>query len=314
MAELNQEYIRAKQAEIEARIAAERAMEVAPKEVVQLDIDALDDFPQEKHRFHPAEGQRLQELEESIRSFGIINPLIVRPRGEGRWQIITGHNRRTAARNVGYTTVPCIVKRFEDDDDAIGVLTTDNLRNRELLPSERGWAYRDLLEIRKRRAGRPNNCGKSDHNYFGEKTRDEIAAENNISGRKVQRYIRLTYLIPELLKQVDQGKLGLGVSEQLSYLSENSQVLVYLYCIASEAPKKISEAQARAIREAEADPDQIIDEEFLEELLAPKKKIRFRTLKLEMAQLRAYFPVGTPEGIVVQTIHSALEAYFKEKE
>lgn len=312
MAELNQEYIRAKQAEIEARIAAERAMEVAPKEVVQLDIDALDDFPQEKHRFHPAEGQRLQELEESIRSFGIINPLIVRPRGEGRWQIITGHNRRTAARNVGYTTVPCIVKRFEDDDDAIGVLTTDNLRNRELLPSERGWAYRDLLEISKRQGKRTDLTSSQ----FGTKlnTANSIGEIHGDSKNKVYRYIRLTYLIPELLKQVDQGKLGLGVSEQLSYLSENSQVLVYLYCIASEAPKKISEAQARAIREAEADPDQIIDEEFLEELLAPKKKIRFRTLKLEMAQLRAYFPVGTPEGIVVQTIHSALEAYFKEKE
>lgn len=313
---LNIDYIMQMKRELEEkdRLATEAAIQ--GDRVAQLPIEKLVDFPAEKHRFRAATGQRLEELEDSIRAYGIINPLIVRPMADDTWQIITGHNRRTAARNVGYTTVPAIVKRFADEDEALGVLTTDNLRNRELLPSERGWAYRDLMEIQMKRKdhlpGRPySNSSQSGTNYRAD---ESVGAEFGDSKNKVRRYIRLTYLIPELLNLVDEGKLGLGVGEQLSYLKQRSQETVYLFCYATDKPRKISESQARAIREAENDPDQIIDEDFLEDLLAPKKKIRFRTLKLEMSQLRQYFPTGTPEEVVVQTIHSALTAYFEGAE
>ena len=187
----------------EAADRERRAAEAAELEerILQLPIEELIDFPAEKHRFKPATGQRLTDLEESIRQYGIINPLIVRRLEDGKYQIIAGHNRRTAARNIGYKTVPCIVRALPNDDEALGVLVSDNLQNRELLPSERGWGYRDLLELRKRRAGRPNNFGKSEINS-SVNTRTEIAEENNTSPRNVQRYIRLTYLIPSLLVQV----------------------------------------------------------------------------------------------------------------
>lgn len=278
--------------------------------ILQLPIEELIDFPAEKHRFRPATGQRLTDLEESIRQYGIINPLIVRRLEDGKYQIIAGHNRRTAARNIGYKTVRCIVRNLPDDDEALGVLVSDNLQNRELLPSERGWGYRDLLELRKRRAGRPNNSGQSVLNSL--QSRDEL--DEKVSGRSVSRYIRLTYLIPPLLELVDKGQMGLGIGEQLSYLKPRSQETVYGYCNAVEKPRKLKESHARALREAEADPDRIIDEDLLEELLAPKKKTRFRTLKLEMAKLRDYFPRGTPEEVVIQTIHTALAVYFEEKE
>lgn len=300
--------------EAEERERQEANAAAQEEKIIQLPVDMLVDFPAEKHRFKPATGQRLSDLEESIRQYGIINPLIVRMLDNGKYQIIAGHNRRTAAKNIGYNTVRCIVQNLPDDDEALGVLVSDNLQNRELLPSERGWGYRDLLELRKRRAGRPNNFGKSDINISSVNTRTEIAEENNTSPRNLQRYIRLTYLLPELLELVDQKKIGLGTGEQLSYLKRQSQAVVYGYCYAGEKPQKLKESQAKALREVEADPDRVIDEELLEELLAPKKKTRFRTLKLEMAKLRDYFPTGTPEEVVVQTIQTALAVYFEGKD
>lgn len=300
----------------EAADQERRAAEAAELEerILQLPVEELIDFPAEKHRFKPATGQRLTDLEESIRQYGIINPLIVRRLEDGKYQIIAGHNRRTAARNIGYKTVPCIVRALPNDDEALGVLVSDNLQNRELLPSERGWGYRDLLELRKRRGQRTDlTFGQIGQKSERINSRAELAEENNTSPRNVQRYIRLTYLIPSLLELVDKGQMGLGTGEQLSYLKPRSQETVYSYCYAVEKPRKLKEAHARTLREAEADPDRIIDEDLLEELLTPKKKIRFRTLKLEMAKLRDYFPKGTPEEVVIQTIHTALAVYFEEK-
>lgn len=293
--------------------AAEREREEAntalqADRIVQISIDELEDFPPEKHKFRPATGQRLTDLEESIRINGVLNAILVRRLSSGKYQIIAGHNRRTAASNIGYRTVPCIIKHLPNDDDAELAMIADNINNRELLPSERGWAYRRELEIRKCQGQRNDlTCGQ-----IGHKLRDIISEKE--SGRTIQRYIRLTYLIQPLINLVDEKKIGLGTGEQLSYLKQRSQETVYSFCYAREKPISLKEAQARTLREVEADPDRIIDEDLLEELTAPKKKERFRTLKIEMAKLRDYFPAGTPEAVVVQTIHTALAIYFDGKE
>lgn len=280
-------------------------------ELTMLPMDSLEDFPEDLHKFRPATPERLEELKESVRENGILNPLLVRPAGEGRYQIIAGHNRRTAARELAYQALPCIIKEGMTDDEAILAKNADNLASRTLLPSERGWAYRQDMEVRKKQAGRPvNNSG---HDVLNYQSRDLV--DNTVTGRSVSRYIRLTYLIPPLLDMVDGQKLGLVVGEQLSYLRRRSQETVYAYCFQEqETPIRLTEAMAKALREAEADPDKIIDRALLEELTAKKAKVRFRTLKLEMVPLRSYFPVGTPEQVVVQTIHTALAAYFEGKE
>lgn len=285
-------------------------------QILQIAIADLEDFPAEKHKYRPATGERLEELKQSIRDNGILNALLVRKLPGGKYQIIAGHNRRTAAQAIGYKTVPCIVKFLPDDDDAVSAMNADNLLHRDLLPSERGWAYRQEWEIRQKRdgerRGRPaKNSSQFETNFD---TPGEMAILAGVSKAKLYRYIRLTYLIPELLELVDQKKLGLGIGEQLSYLKRRSQETVYQFCYASDPQKKLKESQARILREAEADPDQIIDEELLEELTAAKKKVRFRTLKIEMSRLRQYFPVGTPEEVVIQTIHTALAGYFEGKE
>lgn len=280
--------------------------------IVQIPVDELVDFPPELHKFQPATGQRLTDLEDSIRINGILNPILVRKMPDGSYQIIAGHNRRTVARNIGYRTVPCIIKRFANDDEAELAMIADNINNRELLPSERGWAYRRELEIR-RKQGKRNDLTSS-QNGTKLKTAEVIGSEKGISKNKIHRYIRLTYLIQPLLHLVDEKKIALGTGEQLSYLKQRSQETVYNFCYATEKPLPLKEAHAKSLREIEADPDRIIDEDILEALTAPKKKARLRTLKIEMSKLRTYFPTGTPEEVVLQTIQTALAVYFEGKD
>ncbi len=274
----------------------------------ELPIAALEDFPAELHKFHPASRERLEELKDSIRANGIISPLIVRPLDADRYQIIAGHNRRTAARELGYDTVPVIVKRYLTDGEAIRLKNDDNLMQRDgMLPSERGWAYRQNMEVLRKQGKRLDLTSGQNVQKL---SRDMVAEGSNYCGRQVQRYIRLTYLIPELLDLVDKKQLGLTVGENLSYLTVDNQETVYLFCFTGEKPVKLTEAVAKTLREIQDDPDRIIDADTLEELTAKHTRTRMRSLKLDMQELRTYFPVGTPEGVVVQTIHTALAKYF----
>lgn len=276
--------------------------------IIYLPPEVLKDFPAERHKFKPATGQRMKELEDSIRLNGILNPLLIRQLPEGSYQILGGHNRRTAAINVGLKKVPCFLKYAPDDDDAELAVIHDNMSHPDRPPSEKGWGYRREMEIRRQQGKRTDlTCGQTGH-----KLRDSISEKE--SGRQVQRYIRLTYLILPLLDLVDQGKIGIGIGVELSYLSKHSQQIVYDFCYAAEPVKRLKESQAKALRVAEADPDRIVDEDLLEELTAKKQSVRFRTLKLEMSQLRDYFPAGTPEDVVKKTIETALAIYFEKKE
>lgn len=307
-----------REAERRAQAAAEapEKQQPVPEEIGErreLPIAALEDFPAELHKFHPASRERLEELKDSIRANGIISPLIVRPLDADRYQIIAGHNRRTAAREPGYDTVPVIVKRYLTDGEAIRLKNDDNLMQRDgMLSSERGWAYRQNMEEINRQGKRTDLT----LSQFATKldSAAEIGKKVHKSRDQIFRYIRLTYLIPELLDLVDKKQLGLTVGENLSYLTVDNQETVYLFCFTGEKPVKLTEAVAKTLREVQDDPDRIIDADTLEELTAKHTRTRMRSLKLDMQELRTYFPVGTPEGVVIQTIHSALAKYFDKGE
>ena len=307
-----------REAERRAQAAAEapEKQQPVPEEIGErrkLPIAALEDFPAELHKFHPASRERLEELKDSIRANGIISPLIVRPLDADRYQIIAGHNRRTAARELGYDTVPVIVKRYLTDGEAIRLKNDDNLMQRDgMLSSERGWAYRQNMEEINRQGKRTDLT----LSQFATKldSAAEIGKKVHKSRDQIFRYIRLTYLIPELLDLVDKKQLGLTVGENLSYLTVDNQETVYLFCFTGEKPVKLTEAVAKTLREIQDDPDRIIDADTLEELTAKHTRTRMRSLKLDMQELRTYFPVGTPEGVVIQTIHSALAKYFDKGE
>lgn len=277
-------------------------------QVVELPIDQLHSFDAARHHFRPADPERLEALKDSIRRVGILNPLLVREQEDGEYEILAGHNRRAAARLLGYDTLPCFVRRCQSEDEATEIMLTDNLQHREnLLPSEKAWAYRDLMEIRKRKAGRPQkNSGHDGQNFDWRESEDFEDAS-----RSVGRYVRLTYLLPVLLDKVDANALGLVVAEQVSFLSNRSQQAVYDYFFVDSPNKRLDKALAAALRQIEADPDQVVDREAIDRLVAARDGNRnFRTVKVPMKEIRHYFHVGTTQEEVERTILRAMEFYF----
>ena len=202
--------------------------------VEYLKIDLLVPFP--GHPFKVEPGEDLDILINSIRDHGITSPLLVWETDDGQYIILSGHRRATASEllsfdNEGFDIVPCIIYRGITLEEATIIMVDENARREKLLPSEKAWAYRMKLEAMKRRAGRPSkdeNCATMLQNFEKARTREVIGEAQGESGEQVRLYIRLTYLINDLLYYVDNGKLGFRAATQLSYLSEDEQNAVLL--------------------------------------------------------------------------------------
>ena len=202
--------------------------------VEYLKIEQLVPFPD--HPFKVMENEDLDVLINSIRDHGITSPLLVWETDDGQYILLSGHRRATASEllsfdNEGFDIVPCIIYRGITLEEATIIMVDENARREKLLPSEKAWAYRMKLEAMKRRAGRPSkdeNCATMLHNFEKARTREVIGEAQGESGEQVRLYIRLTYLINDLLYYVDNGKLGFRAATQLSYLSEDEQNAVLL--------------------------------------------------------------------------------------
>ena len=191
----------------------------------EIEIGRIHAFP--NHPFKVLDDERMDTLVESIRENGILNPVIVRPDKNGDYEMISGHRRLHAAGIVGLSKIPAIVKEMSDDE-AIIKMVDANIQREEILPSEKAFAYKMKLEAMKRTAGRPtkeNAC----HNGTHLRSDQELALQVGDSARSIQRYIRLTELIPELLECIDNKKLGLVIAVDLSYLDVQVQKWVYEY-------------------------------------------------------------------------------------
>ncbi len=216
----------------------------APGSIVQIPISSL--IPWANQPFRPYSDAKMKQFVEDIKANGVLNPIIVRPMGQ-QYQILAGHNRTNASREAGLTTVPAIIKDV-DDDTAILIVVNTNLNQRdELLLSEKAWAYRLQLEAMKRQGQRTDlTSAQNERKYSNKESRELLAEQTGENRNQIQRYIRLTYLIPELLEMVDQAMLPMISGVSLSYLAEDQQHIV---CdISAECDKKISTAQAEKIK------------------------------------------------------------------
>lgn len=184
--------------------------------------------PFRDHPFQVVDDEKMEETVESIREYGVLVPIIARPKEEGGYEIISGHRRCHASEKAGLETIPTIVRDL-DDDEATIIMVDTNLQRESLLPSERAKAYKMKMDAMKRKAGRPSkeNSGQNVHQYFGQKTRDIIAQDTGESARTVQRYIRLTELIPDLLDMVDEKKINFNSAVEISHLTPEEQQLVH---------------------------------------------------------------------------------------
>lgn len=273
-------------------------------ELRELPVDALDEMEQP---FRLYSDDAMEEMRKSIVAHGIIQRIIVRPSPDtpGRWQIISGRNRRRGAKLAGYTMVPCEIRNLTDDEAKLQMVETNLRQREELLPSEKAWAYRIRLEALAHQ-------GKRTSDQIGQKLSVEaVADDTGDSKTQVQRYIRLTYLIQDLLDAVDDKSLGVSAGYDLSFLSLESQDAVYQYFFVNNK-KTISGTLAGILREkGEKAPLTI---ERIEALLAPSSAPKkLKKVSVPMKPLRKFFPVEATQKEIEEKIVEIVTAYFSEQ-
>ena len=251
------------------------------EKIVEIELERLRSF--ENHPFKVTEDGQMMELQESIQKYGILNPLIVRPRPEGVYEIISGHRRKFAAEKIGYRKVPVIIRMLNDDEAVISMVYS-NLQREMIRPSEKAFAYKMKYEVIKREAGR-RKCGQVDQ-LFGKKSIEVIGEDCGDSPKQVQRYIRITELIPELLERVDDGSMGFTPAVQISYLKKEEQremleAMEFAQC---------SPSLSQAIRLKKLSGEEKLTEQMMETVLSEVKQKEIDRVVFKNEQLHRFFP------------------------
>ena len=271
------------------------------EKVYAIPIDAIDDFPE--HPFQVRDDEEMAQLVRSIDNNGVLNPIIVRQNGE-RYELIAGHRRRHACRTLGIKTIPAIVRELSREE-AVVEMVDSNLQREHILPSEKAFAYKMKMDAMKRKAGRPKENSRPMVEDFT--TADMIGEDVGESGRQIQRYIRLTELIPELLTMVDEGKIAFRPAVELSYLTRDEQGDL-LETIESE---DCTPSLAQAIRMKNLSKDGKLDMDMIFAIMTEEKPNQKEKIKIPMERLERFFPRGMPPKQIEDTIVKALTLYQK---
>lgn len=264
--------------------------------------------PFQNHPFRVIDDEAMQRTVESISQFGVLVPAIARPRPEGGYELIAGHRRLHASELIGLETMPVIVRDM-DDDTAVITMVDSNLQRETLLPSERAFAYKMKLDAMKRKAGRP---GKENLCQVGTNLRsDEIMAKNtDESARNIQRYIRLTNLIPDLLAMVDERKIAFNPAVELSFLTHEEQVNLLDAMEYGQSTPSLSQAQ-RLKKLSQAG---LCTLDTMYAVMSEEKKGELDTVTLKNDVLRKFFPKSYTPKQMQDTIIKLLEQWQKKRQ
>ena len=278
------------------------------EKVQKIPINEL--VPFKNHPFKVVDDEAMLRTTESIAQFGVLTPLIARPLENGGYEIISGHRRAHAAEAAGLTEVPVIVRDM--DDDAATVLMVDsNLQREQILPSERAFAYKMKMEAIGRQGERTDlTCGQVGHKSPGVKTREILADQTGDSARNVQRFIRLTNLIPELLDMVDQKQISFNPAVELSYLTPEEQQHVIEAMDFTQAAPSLSQAQ----RLKKLSQEGGCTLEDMQDILGEVKKGDLERVAFKSEQLRKYFPKSYTPKQMSDTIIKLLEQWQKKRQ
>ena len=267
--------------------------------ISQLPPDKLTPFA--KHPYQVREDAALSELMESIRTHGILSPLLARPKGES-YELVSGHRRRLAAQKLGLKTVPVLVREMSDDE-AVILMVDSNLQRENLLPSEKAFAYKMKLEAMKHQ-------GKATSGQVVQKLSVErVADEANENYKTVQRYIRLTNLVPPLLKMVDDGRIAFSPAVELSYLTKEEQAELWDLIGQEDATPSLSQAirMKQLSREAKLTP------EVLYAILTEEKPNQKEQVRIKTESLRKYFPRNYSAQQMEREILKLLETRYRTR-
>ena len=284
----------------------ESRQEQQREQVQQIPIDEL--YPFKNHPFKVLDDESMQRTVESVEQYGVLSPLIARPRPEGGYEIISGHRRQHAAQLAGLETLPVIVRNM-DDDAAVLLMVDSNLQRENILPSERAFAYKMKLEALKNQGARSDlTCVQIGHKLNGAKARDIVADESGDNARNVQRFIRLTSLIPELLDMVDEKKIAFNPAVELSYLDE-AQQRDFLEAM-NDTQNAPSLSQAQRLKKLAQEGHFSYDVAFA--VMGEEKKDEMDKVVIKNDTLRKYFPRSYTPKQMEDTIIKLLEQWQRK--
>lgn len=264
-------------------------------QVLEVPIEEL--FPFQNHPFKVLDDEKMQQTIDSVRENGVLVPIMVRNRPEGGYEIVSGHRRRHAAEIVGLETVPVIIRDLTDDEAVIAMVDA-NLQREEILPSEKAFAYKMKLEAVARVKGRPKKEGQVVPNYQGMKSTEIVAEGTGESYKQIQRYIRLTELLPELLAMVDAKKIKFNPAVEISYLSPNEQYLLLEVMKEDEVVPSLSQAQ----QIKKLSQDKACTKEALHALLVVAG-IKERNIVIKHEVIMQYFPADVSDAEIESLIY-----------
>ena len=290
--------------------ATEESRADAQREKVQ-EIPLGELHPFRNHPFKVKDDAAMQDTVDSVREYGVLVPAIARPDPDGGYELIAGHRRHYASELAGKETMPVIVRDL-DDDAATIIMVDSNLQREELLPSERAFAYKMKLDAMKRQAGRPmkENRDQVGHNFSGKRTVELIAENAPDSRNQIQRYIRLTELIPELLDMVDERKIAFNPAVELSYLKKEEQTLLLEAMDSEQATPSLSQAQ----RLKKFSQQKMLSLDVMRAVMSEEKKTDLDRVTLKNETLRRYFPKSYTPKQMEDTIIKLLEGWYKKRQ
>lgn len=277
--------------------------------VVELPLAELHPF--RNHPFKVLDDDKMQDTAESIREHGVLVPAIVRPREEGGYEIVAGHRRHHASQIAGLDTMPAIIRDL-DDDAATIIMVDSNLQRESILPSERAWAYRMKLEAVRRKAGRPSkeNAGQLDPDFDNRRSNVIVAEQAGESVKQLQRFIRLTELMPPLLDMVDERKIAFNPAVELSYLTPEEQVELLDAMDSEQATPSLSQAQR--LKKFSLEGHLSID--VMRAIMSEEKKGELDRITLTGDKVNKYFPRSYTPQQKEQVILKLLEGWYRHRQ
>jgi len=277
---------------------------------MEIPLSEISDFL--NHPFKVKMDAEMSEMADSVHQHGVLVPGLVRPKDGGGYEMISGHRRKAASEMAGKETMPCIIRNITYDQ-AVGIMVDSNLQREKILPSEKAFAYKMKLDAMKRQAGRPNgnNCAPVGLNYEGKRSREILSEESPDSHSQIQRYIRLTELIPQILDMVDNSvvrdkdspQIALRPAVELSYLTKEQQSELLEEIVTED--KTPSHEQAIKMRKLSEEGK--LTENVIHSIMQEEKPNQVEHFKMPRDRISRFFAPNTPVQKIEETIIRALE-------
>ena len=294
---------------LDSLFTTQEQRDAAKRDSVQdIPISQISDFPE--HPFKVKQDEAMLEMAESVLQYGVLVPGLVRQLEDGSYQMVSGHRRKMASELAGRDTIPCIVRDLTDDE-AVIIMVDSNLQRERVLPSEKAFAYKMKLDAMRRQAGRPSkeNGVPLGHHFQQGKSREILADNSPDSNTQIQRYIRLTNLIPEILDMVDDGRIAFRPAVELSYLTEQEQSALY----DTMGREDCTPSLAQAIKMKSFSREGKLSEAVIRSIMAEEKPNQKEQFRIPKERISKYFKPGTPARTMEDTIIKALDYYRKRQ-